>query len=81
MRNICIYDDPNKRDKFKKIIKNLMTFNGPVYYCYVGHAYSPPFFNTLIYTESNKDKQDYLMCWNMVLIDGYLILPKSVKKA
>jgi hypothetical protein len=79
MRNICIYDDPNKRDKFKKIIKNLMTFNGPVYYCYVGHAYSPPFFNTLIYTESNKDKQDYLMCWNMVLIDGYLILPKSVK--
>jgi|LauGreDrversion4_2_1035121.scaffolds.fasta_scaffold200617_1 hypothetical protein len=79
MRNICIYDDPDKKKLFKKLNIEMMAFNGPVYYCYVGHAYNPPFFNTLIYTEDNKDKDDYLMCWNMVLLDGFLILPKSVK--
>jgi hypothetical protein len=79
MRNICIYDDPKKRDLFIKKNTDMMTFNGPIYYCYVGQAYNPPFFNTLIYTEDKKDEQDYLMCWNMVLVGGNLILPKSVK--
>jgi len=79
MRKICIYGDPKKRDVFKSMLTDLMTFHGPVYYCYVGQAYTPPFFDIVIYTEKNKDKQDYQMCWNMVLINGILILPSSVK--
>jgi hypothetical protein len=79
MRNICIYDDPKKRDRFEKTNIDMMTFNGPIYYAYVGQAYNPPFFNTLIYTEEKKNKQDYQMCWNMVLVNGLLILPSSVK--
>jgi hypothetical protein len=58
---------------------DMMTFHGPVYYCYVGQAYNPPFFNIVIYTEKNKNRQDYQLCWNMVLVNGLLILPSSVK--
>jgi hypothetical protein len=77
---LCIYENNNELIQFSNIFKNLLTFYGDVYSAYYGNVYNPPFFNVLIYTSNNKKKENYLMCWNMVLINGFLIIPSNKTK-
>jgi hypothetical protein len=74
---LCIYDNVELRDLFKKYYPLVLSYNIAAYVIYFGGMHNPPFFDIVIITETNKRKDEYQMCWNMVIEGGSLIIPKS----
>lgn len=74
---ICIYETIESLDLFKKYYPLCLSYNIETYVIYFGGIHNPPFFDIVIMTKINKRKDEYQMCWNMVIEGGRLIIPKS----
>ena len=77
---LCIYDSEVNKNKFLEYYPNMLLYNTDTYILYFGGIYNPPFFDIVIITSPDKNKDDYQMCWNMVLENGDLIIPKKALK-
>ena len=71
---LCLYDNKLNINKFKKY--NPFIFKTELYVIYHGHIYNPPFFNLIINAKNKENikNEEFIMLWNMVLSNGYLIL-------
>ena len=77
-KNICIYNKTHSLDNIIKLnIKDLLFYKGHVYTVYYGNLYNPPFFNIIVFPDIDSLDENYIMCWNMVLLNGCLIIPKN----
>ena len=74
-RILCIFDNKKNVDKFK--IFEPFFYKIDIYVIYYGNIYNPPFFNTIICTYNYINDESYIMLWNMVLTNGYLIIKKT----
>ena len=77
---LCIYDSEINKDIFLEYYPNMLLYNTNTYILYFGGIYNPPFFDIVIMTSSYKKANDYQMCWNMVIENGHLIIPKTALK-
>jgi len=69
----------NKNDNIDIFInKNPYIINKKIHYVANGYEFNPPFFEIIILFDTVKTtEQDLKLLWNMVLINGFLIIPNN----
>ena len=76
-KSLVFYENNSFKKNFESK-KKFIFFKGDIYDIYKGAIYNPPFFKNFIF-ENPKTEKDVFIAWNLTLINGYLILPKSSK--
>ena len=77
-KSLVLFDN----NKFKKLFekkKNFLFFKGEMYDISKGEIFNPPFFKNFIF-ENPKHNNDVKTAWNLTLVNGLLIIPKSYTK-
>jgi hypothetical protein len=69
-RKIVIYDSSKSNNIFDKWMYSSL----PIYKIYNGEVYNPPFFHIIIVFKNSCTQEDLQLLWNMVLINGNIIL-------
>ena len=73
-RNIIIHDEKyNNVEIFNKYMHTSLN----IYKVYAGHVYNPPYFDLIYIIKSNYSEDDCKMLWNMLTMNGILILYNS----
>jgi len=79
-KTLIFYETNTFRKNFDKKKKKVFFFKSTdIYDILKGGFFNPPFFYYFIY-ENPKKNNDVLTAWNLTLLNGYLIVPKSYKK-
>lgn len=76
-KSIIIYDDNITLDIFSKY--DLIKCKSKIYMIYDGKIFNPPIFELIVITKNNISDNDLKMLWNMITINGKLIILKKFK--